>query len=150
MSEQPTILTNSAGVPFDVCYGGNDHAIVIGKIAQGKSFCTETIGRQLDVKTEIDFAGNNCLIVGANKSRTPLKFVEFSRTKNCAVIVYTACGYISAKISGGLTIRSTSWGKEILLSSESGFEISLNAHYLESVVEWLTNHNVAVLDERKL
>jgi hypothetical protein len=104
----------------------------------------------LDVKTEIDREGNNCLIIGANGSGSPLKFVEFSRTKNCSVIVYTAGGYVSVKLADGLTIRSSPWSNGILFNSPSGFEISLNARYLESVVEWLTKHNVAVLDERKL
>ncbi len=39
MSGKP-ILTNCAGVPFDVYYHGGSHAIVIGKISQGKTFCT--------------------------------------------------------------------------------------------------------------
>lgn len=106
--------------------------------------------QQLDVKTEIDHEGNKCLIIGANGSGSPLKFVEFSRTKHCSVIVYTAGGYVSAKLADGLTIRSSPWSNGILFNSPSGFEISINAHYLDSIVEWLTSHNVAVLDERKI
>jgi type IV secretory pathway ATPase VirB11/archaellum biosynthesis ATPase len=40
MSNKPPILTNSDGVPFDVYYHGGDHAVVIGKIAKGKTFAT--------------------------------------------------------------------------------------------------------------
>lgn len=42
MRDKPS-LYNANGSPFEVVYHGNGHAIVIGKISQGKTFNTNQL-----------------------------------------------------------------------------------------------------------
>jgi len=98
----------------------------------------------VEVKTCPD-TGNEEIRVGASKIDNSIRFIYQPRETVVKVVANTAIGYVSAKLTKSVELKTAPWSGGLILVTDNGINISLEESDYEEVGEWLESHGVTIL-----